>query len=618
LTIPCGASGTLSNTATLTPPANVPDPDLNNNSVTDNDYEMVWTGQNGTNWNLNTNWNGNTLPGSLTNVIIPAGLTNYPIITAVQNVEVGGLTIEDGATVTVMAGGSLITNGLLRIKNHDGLIIQSDTITSDPMNMHNGTYIDKCGIEYITSPGEPKPSAKVEIALTGEGYEGCEGCWHYITPPVFNTMINSVFFGDHAISWSEPTGRWSAYITHNMLIDTMQGIAVTVDSNTLGTRIFDGKLHTGRLGISLTRWVPTYHDSLTFTVYEPNGGWGYNLVGNPYPSPIDLMSDSISWEAISPATLLEEKVWYYDQSANNYFPFNAATGVGTGSRYAPSMQGFFVHLTGNASSQECTTYPSPTCPGMMDGTGRFTVKNGARIVAPNIFYKDGEGIADLLVLNVTGSSGYRDATIVHFNEEATSGYDELFDCLKRYGSSVAPQLYSLTDSGSPLSINALEYPGKNVTIPLNFFVTSSSGNYILQAANMNSFRPGTVITLEDKKTQATQDLTVNPEYTFTYSTGDDPARFLLHFFNPFFGFEDKDIISDLQIYSFGKDVYLKDLTGNPQKGEFFLYNEMGQKIAQKQVSSIQINKYTMNVTRGYYMVRVITKDNSYNAKVYIE
>ena len=135
---------------------------------------------------------------------------------------------------------------------------------------------------------------------------------------------------------------------------------------------------------------------------------------------------------------------------------------------------------------------------------------------------------------------------------------------------------------------------------------------------MESFKTGTVISLEDRKLNKTQDMMVNPTYNFTYTKGDDRARFLLHFYNPYFGIPTAEQQRGLEIYSYGHDVYLKDLTGNPVKGDMFIYNIVGQEIAHEQVFDISLNKYTFSLTNGYYIIRVITKDKTYNSKVYLD
>jgi hypothetical protein len=188
-----------------------------------------------------------------------------------------------------------------------------------------------------------------------------------------------------------------------------------------------------------------------------------------------------------------------------------------------------------------------------------------------------------------------------------------------YGRVEAPQLSTLSTNGSTLTINALPFAGKNTVIPMKFSVSSNgTGNYSITATKLESFRAGTIITLEDKKTTTTQALTQNPVYNFSYTTGDDPERFLLHFYNPFYGIDEQFQVNDMHIYSYGHEVYLKDLTGNPEKGDMFIYNMMGQELAHKTVSAISLNKYTFNLPDGYYIVRVITKDKAFNGKVYLE
>ena len=71
-------------------------------------------------------------------------------------------------------------------------------------------------------------------------------------------------------------------------------------------------------------------------------------------------------------------------------------------------------------------------------------------------------------------------------------------------------------------------------------------------------------------------------------------------------------------FSSGHDVYLKDLTGHPEKGDFYLYDMMGKKMTHKPVEAISLNKYPLNLPDGYYIVQVITKDKLYNRKVYLD
>ena len=159
---------------------------------------------------------------------------------------------------------------------------------------------------------------------------------------------------------------------------------------------------------------------------------------------------------------------------------------------------------------------------------------------------------------------------------------------------------------------------KNMTVPLNFeLLSNSTGAYTFSASNIESFVPGSGITLEDLKTNSTQDLVLNPIYHFNYTAGDNASRFLLHFYHPTYGIEESDKQKDFQIYSSGHDVYVKANSGIAKKGEFYLYNLLGQQINHQPLNAIQLNKYSTNVNEGYYLVGIITSEKAYYCRVFL-
>jgi hypothetical protein len=292
--------------------------------------------------------------------------------------------------------------------------------------------------------------------------------------------------------------------------------------------------------------------------------------------------------------------------AGNYLAYLSGYGFGIGTRYVPSMQGFFVHVyDGGAPNYNNTS-----------GTVKFTNANRTTIGTVN-FYKDEPD--DMIWLKVEKGNGLFDQAIVYFKPELTTGYDRDLDAVKMPGNAEAPQLYALATDDTRLCIDGLPFEDVNTIVPIEFSVASNgAGPYTLMASKLETFRYGATVTLEDKKTGKMQDLMSNPVYNFSYSEGDNPSRFALHFYNPFYGIDDEDKEKqEMQIYSFGHDVYLKDLTGHPEEGEFYLFNEMGQEILEKPVSAITLNKISLNVNTGYYIVRVITKDKAFTGKVYL-
>ena len=68
-------------------------------------YGQTWIGATNNNWNLGTNWSSGSVPIATSNVVIPSGITNFPIISS-NDVTIAGLTIGDYAHTQLQ-----ITNG---------------------------------------------------------------------------------------------------------------------------------------------------------------------------------------------------------------------------------------------------------------------------------------------------------------------------------------------------------------------------------------------------------------------------------------------------------------------------------------------------------------------------
>jgi hypothetical protein len=492
------------------------------------------------------------------------------------------LRIHAGARLKIKAGKDLTCASNTEINEPRGLWIESTSAGT-------GSFIDNGTITYPNSS-----SARVERYLSAcDVNQSVEGCWHYVSIPV-TSALTGVFLGDYMKTWDEVTGLWSDYVSGSYIpMNVSQGYAISRPSVNADTKIFTGSLNTALPAIPLTR-----HPGNTSNTWNGTGGWGYNLIGNSYPSAIDIDNSNIVWTNVDPM------VWYYNQAGKTYLVYPVGGTGATGSRYIPAMQGIFVHV------------PDP------QAAGSVTFPNASRSNSATTYYKEMEAPNDVDVLYLKAQGNGRetyDILSVILRDYATINYDNLYDASKLSGGAESPQLYTVTPDEATLTINTLPYTGKTTTVPLNFMVfQNGTGSYSLTASNLQSFNTGTTIFLEDKKLNQTQELTVNPVYVFNYTDGDNSSRFMLHFFNPSFGINEAGNDNSMLIYSYGHDVYLKDLTGHPEKGDFYLYDMLGQKIAQKPVADITLNKYTFNLQDGYYIVRVITKNNTQTCKVYLD
>ncbi len=81
---------------------------------------ITWTGATSTDWNITTNWSSGIVPLVANNILIPTGLTNYPVL----NSGADGV----GSDITIDAGGSLTIDGS-KMLDLEGIFLNSGTVT---------------------------------------------------------------------------------------------------------------------------------------------------------------------------------------------------------------------------------------------------------------------------------------------------------------------------------------------------------------------------------------------------------------------------------------------------------------------------------------------------------
>ena len=194
---------------------------------------MNWDGSESSSWHTPGNWSGNTIPTHSHNITIPSGVSNEPVIK--YDADCNNMMVENGATLTIKRGGSLITYG---------------SITN------NGSVITEH--KYYSSEYDEQ--------------------WAMIALPNSNTKAGDFFDGMYLQQWVETTPEWEDIIDTETLLTPVKGYSLWNPAG--NTFNYDGTPNTGEQSIGIT--------------YTNNGSGndGANLVGNPYPSGID-------WDAVS-------------------------------------------------------------------------------------------------------------------------------------------------------------------------------------------------------------------------------------------------------------------------------------------------------------------------------
>jgi hypothetical protein len=239
------------------------------------------------------------------------------------------------------------------------------------------------------------------------------------------------------------------------------------------------------------------------------------------------------------------------------------------------------------------------------------VNNVARVHNDQFFFKDTKDISNVLRIKAIAND-YSDETLISFKAEATTGYDGQFDAGKLFSDKKAPQIYTVATDQEELCINALPYSPEVIVIPMGFKL-KESGLCTFIASSIESFDPSVTIFLEDCIAGTMTDLRKQPEYSFTHTAGNDPLRFKL-IFNGTTSIEESEA-SNVQLYFNDKTLYLNFSEDKAEKVHICIYSTNGQLVFDTYGQTVNSEIHVPNLTRGVYVVRLITDSKSIIKKV---
>lgn len=438
-----------------------------------------------------------TGPNGIENVIISSGSPTLDFDGEIQ----GEFEIEAGAGQVEIAAGRCIS-------------VSGTTSLSAPLVLRSDATGTACFIDH----GPISYNAKDDANISVERYVPHKDEWHYVSSPIQNATAE-VFAASYLNAYDTDNSTWVPFTNLNQPVNTMQGYSSKRPAASSGqTYTFSGQLNSARtspLSINLT-----------------DGGDGYNLVGNPFPSVIDW--DHANWTK----TNIANAVYTWNAGTGSYASYVNGAGVNGGSRYIAPMQGFFVEATGVNPSLQIDD-------------------NDVRVDQAASFLKNDETVSNQLSIEIEGEIG-KDEIIIRFNEEASPDFDENYDAHKMFGKAELAQVFAIDHTGNSMAIHSLSTVKDTEFVKLGLRV-SNTGNYKLNFNNHESFIENVIITLEDKKTQTFKVLNAQDQYEFNYEEGENENRFILHF-------KDVTAVSDLNdtelfAYAIGHSIYVNTEEG---------------------------------------------------------
>ena len=447
--------------------------------------------------------------------------TSTVVLNGCESVQYLGTPTTGGGFV-VGCGSPTTTFYNLTINNPAGTVTVTDsTRVQNVLSMKNGTLnipYDGCATflsnnTLTSSIQRIFPTASISGPVTLQRYipsiPSVSGYWFNLGCPIQNQtiqdwnddIITSGFTGSDYPSYSlknimwynEPTAgtagvgyTFATNVTNSIPNDRgyfvwLNGVAQNIDNT--------GLIRQG----SITQ-------PLSYTVTSPGGifDYGWNMVGNPYPSEVD-------WNLVSSA-LTGPRVYYvYDFQTKAYKFRNASTGSGTASRYIAHSQSFQVKV--NSSGQNLVYQET------------YKTNTGAA------FERSDDASASLVTFRLS-KGVVADETMLVFDEQATADLEDR-DAEDLEGiESDAVNMSLMSPSSIKLAQDARPYD-QEISIPV-FVKVPEAGDYIFTIVEAQNIPFGTCLYVEDLATGDVIQLNAGQEITAHFNDAFSGNRFVIH------------------------------------------------------------------------------------------
>ena len=609
--------------------------------------DYTWTGAAGTAWTTTTNWSP-TAPaggpnGCTQNVIIPDGSV-YPVISSA--VSIGNVTINENAQVTlnanfsicgnlvggvstpanILGNANLILNGAtaqsvsgiitlntLVINNTSTGITSTGTIVvNKSMVMTAGAFRNYVGTIKLVStasgdayfdnfnsgtagPFSGSITVQKYMSNTADGYRDLSApvlasvanlnssypvtglnhvdCWYSYSPyPNLQVFDEGLVIPSANGAFNE---HWLSFTTLSYALSPMLGLAFRTYVGSPYTINFTGSPYNGSYSTIITH---------TNTAIPANDGW--NLIGNPYASPI-------KWSMVKAMNVAVAAGSYYvyhttGEYTGSWGSYNGTTGVNGATDDISIAQGFWVQTAASTS---------------------FTMNNSVRTTTPGTYYGARHALDNevRLVLNNATNS---DEIVTYTDVQGHTDLNPELDAVKMPAGSAVSIGFSM--SGNEYAIKVLNAITDQTELPLTILV-NESGTYTLSAATLNVH--GLPVYLKDAQTNTLTNLADGPIQLTLNANKTYSGRYSVVFrSNNVSGISNVGTHAT-QIYSFGNRVYVKRSSTDP--ATISVTNLIGQDVSEINTVSEETDFELQAIQPWYAIVKVTEGDKVSVAKVLI-
>lgn len=564
--------------------------------------DKQWTGAIDNLWSTAGNWCGGQVPTQDDNVVIP-NTTVKPVITGGISAQANSVSIEMGGKLTVNTGNSLKVQNAVSLASSPSdpaLVLQNNANLVQVNNVANiGT-----GVAEVHRDGSPllrqdytfwsSPVAAQKLfqfspnTLNNRFYTYNTGTDQFNAVPGLGASSNTTFGSGNGYLIRMPNGSFEADGT--TLTGTINGTPTQYQAGT-HTMVFNGKF-TGKTNTG---------DVVVNTSTAANG---YNLLGNPYPSPISIPAffaanngntDGIMyiWRKSNGETVTSA---YCTVNANGDYNGNFQPGASDPQGILQTGQGFIVKSTASSLVFNNAMRSTTTA----NDASFFRMRNNPDVVEKHRIW-----------LNLHRGTAPVAQMLVGYMSNATMGVDTGTDAL--FINDVATGLNSYLDAKA-YAIQGRSLPFSNQDVVPLQFKTNVAGSHTISIDHVDGlFLMDQGIYLKDNVAGITHDLKASP-YTFTSETGTFNTRFEVVYTNEALGTDNPVLdANNIIIYKDGGNLHIN--TGAATMDTVQLFDIRGRLILEKKdLNSASTLISNLKVEEQMLIVKITTTEGAKASK----
>jgi hypothetical protein len=445
------------------------------------------------------------------------------IIHGSTNTNFNNIIYNNNSSLTISAPQSL--TGALSITTSSGVFNANGNLTL------LSTSTSDARIAQITSGGSISGNVTVQRYLPNAG---SLRAYRYLASPVTNATVSqwkATFPITGTFNDPSTVAEWPAFPTLIQGNPSMYSYneahtpTTTVEdrfetfppngSSTSATALVNGKGYSAfvrqqasPITLSVTGAPQQGSVGVAVTAQSGGGNDGWNLIGNPYPSPINWANVTVP-SGVSNSIVIKDNTNNFGQGAGTFVSY--AGGVGIPNTYTGTIssgQAFWVRATSGAT---------------------IIFQEDDKVATSNPKFVRQETLSNLIRVNLSGN-GKSDEAVVRFVHSGNDYADNNYDAFKLKNDYI--NLASFSSDNKKLAINGMGALGCSSQVKLDVSDTKS-GTYQLSFSNYESFTSGVAISLLDKVSNTTQDVRTSPSYSFSINENDPSTfgadRFVLQF-----------------------------------------------------------------------------------------